>query len=104
MDSIKKQLKELEKKLKKADGYASFNELFNKDFMRNYTDFGSIEEFFNFGGFEVNTQEDYNNLSREELDKVVCEKTKLKTWEEMLRCAAKEEMVRRLRKQGFDVR
>jgi len=27
MDSIKKQLKELEKKLKKADGYASFNEL-----------------------------------------------------------------------------
>ena len=72
--------------------------------MRKYTDFGSIEEFFKFGGFEVNTQEDYNNLSREELDKVVCEKTKLKTWEEMLRYAAKEEMVRRLRKQGFDVR
>jgi len=35
---------------------------------------------------------------------VVCEKTKFKTWEEMLHCAAKEEMVRRLRKQGFDVR
>jgi hypothetical protein len=97
MDSIKKQLKELEKKLKKADGYASFNELFNKDFMRNYTDFGSIEEFFNFGGFEVNTQEDYKNLSREELDKVVCEKTKFKTWEEMLHCAAKKEMASRLK-------
>lgn len=104
MNSIKNQLKELEKKLKKADGYASFNELFNKDFMRKYTDFSSIEEFFKFGGFEVNTQEDYNNLSQEELDKVVREKTKFKTWEEMLHCAGKEEMVRRLKKQGFDVK
>lgn len=97
MNSIKKQLKELEKKLKKADGYASFNELFNKDFMRKYTDFSSIEEFFKFGGFEVNTQEDYNNLSQEELDKVVREKTKFKTWEEMLHCAAKKEMASRLK-------
>jgi len=35
---------------------------------------------------------------------VVREKTKFKTWEEMLHCAGKEEMVRRLKKQGFDVK
>ncbi|WP_129723510.1 hypothetical protein [Xylanivirga thermophila] len=104
MKNIEKQLKELEKKFKKADGHASFNELFNLDFMRKYTDFSSIEDFFEFGGFEVNTQEDYENLLQEELDKIVREKTKFKTWEEMLRCAGKEEMLRRLRMQGFDVK
>jgi hypothetical protein len=78
MNSIEKQLKELEKKLKKADGYASFNELFNKDFMRKYTDFSSIEEFFKFGGFEVNNQEDYNNLSQEDLIKWFVRKQNLR--------------------------
>ncbi|MDK2788958.1 MAG: hypothetical protein PWP07_2203 [Epulopiscium sp.] len=104
MSDIEKQLKEIEKKLKKVEGKASFSELFPPSFMKKYTDFNSIEEFFEYGGFKIYTQEDYNNIPQEELDKIVYEKTKFKTWKEMLQYAGKEEMIRRLRKQGFDVK
>jgi hypothetical protein len=82
-DDLDKILKGLQKKVENAGGEISFPDLFNPKFMATYTDFGSIDDFLDKSPFEINTQEDLENLDENELDKYVRETTRFNSWEEM---------------------
>lgn len=62
---------------------ASFNELFSKSFMRKYTSFSSIDEFFNAGGFHIESLEDLDAVPDDELDKHIVATTKFRNWKDM---------------------
>ncbi len=79
-------LDKLERKLKKLDGThnVSYDELFNTSFMNRYTQHSTIDEFFDTGGFEFETEEEFEKIPEEELDKYVQYVTKFNTWQEMM--------------------
>lgn len=82
--------KAIEKKAKQASGPVSFAELFNSSFMAKYTDFKTFEELLSFGGYVVNSKEDFEAIPDVEFDKLISKKTKFTSWKEMYTRAAKE--------------
>ena len=62
----------------------SFTELFTSEFMRQYTQYESIEELLSSGGFEVNSEEDYEAIPDEDIDAHVRKTTNFRSWKEML--------------------
>ncbi|MEX1014237.1 MAG: hypothetical protein WDZ80_03705 [Candidatus Paceibacterota bacterium] len=60
-----------------------YSKLFNSAFMNLYTQHTSIETFFEAGGFEFETEKEFENLSEEKLDQHVQASTKFKSWNEM---------------------
>ena len=92
LDELKNKFDELENKADDLDGEneVKFDELFNPDFMKKYTNFISIDEMFEKSSFEVNSEEDFEEIPEEELDEYVNNNTKFSTWEEMLQKGVQE--------------
>lgn len=78
-------LKRLQKKMKKLEQTktVSFDKLFSTSFMKKYTSFSSINEFFEKGDFEFETEKDFENISEEKLDTYVSSTTNFSSWGEM---------------------
>lgn len=88
---MKKTIKELEQTKQ-----VSFDNLFTTSFMKKYTSFSSIDEFLNAGGFNVQTQEDFEAIPEKELDKYISNTTNFKNWEDMLGEAAEQYALKKL--------
>lgn len=95
-NDLNKFLNNLEQKVQKASGEVSFEDLFNEEFMQNYSDFSNINEFFNKSPFEFDNEEEFDRIDEKELDKYVSSHTKFSSWDEMKGKAGEEEIVRRL--------
>lgn len=99
-----KGLKEFQKKLndmanetKKLNGSrVSFDVLFNKAFMRKYTQFSTFDELLDAGGFVVNSQEDFEAIPDDEFDKHIKATTKFKSWQDMLNEASSQYVAKKL--------
>lgn len=65
------------------------NDLFDSGFMKQYTQFETIEEFFEESQWEVENEEDLEMVDENSLDKYVRDTTKFKSWQHMLEVAAK---------------
>ena len=74
----------LQKTTENLEGSISFTELFTSEFMKLYTQYKSIEELLSSGGFEVNSEEDYEAIADEDIDAHVLKTTNFQTWREML--------------------
>ena len=87
-----KELENLQKKVSEAEGThdVTFEQLFNEKFMKEHTKFSSIEKFFETGGFEASSNEDFDKIPVAELDKYVSQNTEFPNWEEMLGKAGDE--------------
>lgn len=68
----------------KEEDLILFTDLFTPEFMQQYTQFESIEELLLSGGFEINSEEDYEAIPDENIDAHVAKTTKFDTWKEML--------------------
>ena len=68
----------------------TFADIFDTSFMTTYTKFSNINDFFNNGGFIINSKEDFKNINEADLDKYVSEHSSFKTWNEMQRTASVE--------------
>lgn len=68
----------------------SLTDLFTSEFMKLYTQFDSIEEFFSSGGFEINSEDDFEAIADTEIDAHVMETTNFTSWKEMLTEAVDE--------------
>ncbi|MGC7870721.1 hypothetical protein ACPUYX_04215 [Desulfosporosinus sp. SYSU MS00001] len=66
----------------------TLSEICTPEFMKLYTQFESIEEFFSAGGFNVTTEEDYDAIPDKTIDAYVANTTNFPTWKEMLTEAA----------------
>ncbi|MDU6361808.1 MAG: hypothetical protein E6590_17900 [Clostridiales bacterium] len=83
MSNVIKNLNDLQKKLNSASGNVSFGELFNQNFMQEYTNFNTIGELFKNGGFEISTQEDLENIPLDEFNAYLRTVSKFSDWNQM---------------------
>ena len=74
----------IQKTAKDLEGSILFTELFTSEFMRLYTQYESIEELLSSGGFEVNSEDDYEAIPDEDIDAHVAKTTNFRSWKEML--------------------
>lgn len=91
-------LEKLQRKAQKLDGEHDipFDELFNKNFMIHYTQQSTIDEFFKAGGFEFESEKEFENLSEDKLDQHVQSSTNFNSWREMLNKAGEHWMAKEL--------
>lgn len=96
-------LDKLERKLKKLVGThdVPYDELFNSSFMNRYTQHSTINEFFNASGFEFETEEEFEKISEEEVDKYVQAVTNFNNWQEMMIKAGEYLTAKKLRFQFY---
>ena len=62
----------------------TFEELFTEVFMEEYTNYSSIDELLEAGGFHAETNEEFDAIPEEELDAHIAKTTNFDSWEEML--------------------
>lgn len=83
-------IKTISKRLEEVSGENTipFNLLFNGEFLKEYSRFSSIDELFDASGFEINNQEDFDNLNLEKWDEFISQNTKFDNWKDMFNKAA----------------
>jgi hypothetical protein len=91
-DELEKKLNKIQKQAKELESKNSieFSELFATSFMNKYTGFNSIENMIESSSFEVESQEDFEAIPEKEWDEFVNEKTRFKTWKQMMEKAAED--------------
>jgi len=100
INQIKKELRSMVKSAKYSEGKkakgASLEELFNSEFMREYTDFESYEELLAASGLTAESTEVVNAAPDGELDLHVRRTTRFSSWLEMQDTAANEYVIKKL--------
>ncbi|NGM68073.1 hypothetical protein G6M89_03435 [Natronolimnobius sp. AArcel1] len=74
----------------------TMSELFRPDFMQTYTDYDTIEAFFDESPWTVESQADFETIPQDEFDMYVDENTGFNSWEMMLKAAGREWISRQL--------
>lgn len=87
MDQVEAVIKNMERQIQNTDGKVQFDILFNEKFMKEYTDFTTINELFEKGGFKLESEEDLIQIDEKDLDEHIKNNTKFNSWEEMKQSA-----------------
>ena len=92
IDDVIDDLEELSENAQELDGEnkVPLAELFDDGFMRKYTDFASIEEFFEASPWTVDSEADLKAIPEDEFDEYVDQHTRFPDAEEMQGKAAEE--------------
>lgn len=62
----------------------TFEELFTRGFMVAHTNFSTIDELLEAGGFHADTNEEFEAIPEDALDEHIARTTSFSSWEEML--------------------
>jgi hypothetical protein len=104
MDSISKQLKQINKSINDEVGDSvTFEQLFDEEFMDKNTDHSTIAEFFQYHGFVIRNAEDFEAIDQQLLNDAVTKSTCFGSWEQMCKQAGTNYLARELIKAGFDI-
>ncbi len=98
---LKEFQKKLEKSIDEASGSVSFEELFDHGFMEKHSDFKTIGELLEHHGIQVNSQEEFEALDDDVLDKAITSSSDFGSWSELYKDAAQELIKKRMTEQGF---
>lgn len=71
-------------------------ELFNSDFMIEYTEYATFEELLTAGGFIVNSTEDFLAIPDEDFNKHIRSCTKFTSWNDMMTKASEIYVLKQL--------
>lgn len=74
----------------------SFGELFNANFMKEYTNFSSFTDLLLAGGWIINNNDDFTNIPCEALDNHIKSNTKFNNWNEMKTKASEELIIKKI--------
>jgi hypothetical protein len=74
----------------------SFNILFSDKFMRKYTTFNSFNEMIKKSGFKLETEEDFEKISDNELDLFIRINSSFNSWEDMIQEAVNNHFAEQL--------
>lgn len=98
LDELQKELSNMEQAAKDLEktSSVSFEELFNRSFMKKYTPCNSFEDFLSLGNFIVESQDDFEAIPDKEFDAHVSNNTKFKNWEDMMGTAGQEYAAKKL--------
>jgi len=67
-----------------------FSELFDQSFMATHSKYANIGDFFDAGGFDINSPDDLEAIPDDEFDQHVNANTHFNSWKEMLQTATSE--------------
>ena len=92
IDDLVDDLEELGDRAEKLDGENKIplSELFNPSFMKEYTDFESLEGFFEESPWTVESEEDLDEISDGPFNEYVAEHTVFSDQDEMMKKAGEE--------------
>ena len=98
LDDFQRELDRLQREMSNASGEMEvpFTELFTDSFMQEYTNYSSIDDLFEDGGFQAHTNEEFESISEEELDAHISRNTEFQTFQEMLGEASAQYVLRQL--------
>ena len=91
-NELERKLNNLKANARKLNGKHEIplKDLFNTTFMLKNTNHNSIQSFFDHSPFEINSEEDFDEVPEQELDNFVSSNTIFNSWHEMLTEASKE--------------
>lgn len=91
-------LQKLKDKVKKLEQPRSIplNELFNTSFMNSFTKYSNINDFFEDGDFDFTSNEDFEKIPEEKLNRHVKAYTSFSSWNEMKAKAGEIWMIKEL--------
>lgn len=100
-DELEDRLKEITKAAKELDGthQVPIDELFDNRFMRKYTKFSSFSDFLEAGGWNVNSQEDFDAIPDYEFNAYI---KKVTNFDDLNDMQAKAVEAYATKKLGFD--
>ena len=92
MDENFKNLETLGKNLKELSETSSvpLTDVYSDTFFQKHTPFQSFQDFLEKGGFTINSQEDLENISDEDLNKFTNENTSFESFEKLQELAVAE--------------
>jgi hypothetical protein len=92
LKEFQQKLEDLERKAEVLHGEheVPFSELFNSYFMQKYTNFSTLEELIEAGGFKVDSEEDFKAIPDQEWGVHIAKTTKFANWQEMMEKAGAE--------------
>ena len=98
LDKLQKDLQRMERNAKKLHGTQNipFEKLFTPAFMRKYSSYSSIDALLKAGGFQADTNEEFESIPQKELDAHIAKSTKFKSWQAMLDEAAEQYILSQL--------
>ena len=88
--------KDLQHKAEAVSGNVTFNELFNLEFMRKYTNSDTIDNFVSAYDNSI-TEETFQESLTPEFDAYIANNSKFSTWDEMQTKAGEEYLVKHLK-------
>lgn len=91
-NEAKRGLDKLKSKMNEIDGENSvpMGVLFNPAFISKHTRFNNLDELFKAGGFECETEEDFEAIPQEKMDAFIAKESSFSDWQEMSRVAIGE--------------
>lgn len=98
MDKFEREIKQLSKNAQAVSGTHkySFDEIFSEKFMRENSNFSSIEDFLKSSPENISTAEELEKADETILDTFVLNQTKFSSWKEMLAEAQKALLISHL--------
>jgi hypothetical protein len=98
LDEAMRSLKRMENNARRLEGRHEIkaSDIFTPAFMRRYTKVISFEALIEAGGFQVDSQADFDAIPDAEWEKVVREHTSFASWREMQEKGAEEYASKRL--------
>lgn len=97
-DELASTLDDLAKRADDLNGEHSISleELLSPDFMKQHSTYLSVDEFFEAGGFDLESQDEFEKIPEDQLDGFVKKSTGFCFWDEMLEAAIEHYMVVKL--------
>lgn len=94
LEDLKEELQGLAERLEQAGGELPMTVLFTDNFMKSFTEFTSLEEFFDESPWRVESDDDFEAIPADEFDAYVDKHTDFDSWDAMLRAAGREYILR----------
>jgi hypothetical protein len=97
-DKMRRNLEKIADRGRQVSGVHEYrlDELYKPDFMRRFTNYGTIDEMFKASGFKMESADDLKRIPEAEWDAFVQRSTHFTNWREMQRKAMSERTGRQL--------
>lgn len=95
-EKFQNHIERLDRELQNTSDIVPFSEIITDSFIRKCSDFSSLDELLDAGGFNVNSHEDLEAITDAELDSHISKVTTFNNWDELLGTAVDEYTVSKL--------
>lgn len=92
LDDLVKSFEQMERNAEELENnsFVPFDKLFNSNFLKKCSSFSSFEKLLDAGNFNIESQEDFDAIPLEKLDKHIASVTSFSSWNNMLEQATSE--------------